>query len=441
LGIDDPDFTVDVVFHSTGEWGKTKSEVLRPAGIHSRALASELLGFTEISLRDPAFTLCRHLPAISSSSYWPFKWRHSDQASGAPGLAFRRASSKRKERRHVELSAIAVVPAREEFAATCAVRSEVQAASENPLALYSSRMPILGNDLLESWADRIRRLGLRSLWLTSGGRDGNIDGSTLAELVRHGVERLLVIRLKSYAEMDLADLLRFHSEKQNPVTEAQDARGQLGVCLLDRPFLQTSRKKLASSCAPTDDARIPYQFNGYAKRILAARERQELVGDALTGACALRPLGTQIREQVWVGEGVQLAGSARVIGPAYIGARTAIGAGATIGPFVSVEHDCVVDCGTRVEHSAVLPNTYLAPGLFIRNSQVDGRHLEHLGWEAVADLQPAGLGRRIQARQSRPQAFSAAEKEALSRAGNSFSLGWDLAASSTLRQRWLRVQL
>jgi hypothetical protein len=90
----------------------------------------------------------------------------------------------------VELSAIAVVPAREEFAATCAVRSEVQAASENPLALYSSRMPILGNDLLESWADRIRRLGLRSLWLTSGGRDGNIDGSTLAELVRHGVERL-----------------------------------------------------------------------------------------------------------------------------------------------------------------------------------------------------------------------------------------------------------
>jgi carbonic anhydrase/acetyltransferase-like protein (isoleucine patch superfamily) len=77
----------------------------------------------------------------------------------------------------------------------------------------------------------------------------------------------------------------------------------------------------------------------------------------------MRPLGTEIREQVWVGEGANLADSVRVIGPTYIGARTIVQAGATIGPFASVEHDCVVGCGTTVERSTVLPYTYLAPGL------------------------------------------------------------------------------
>jgi len=351
--------------------------------------------------------------------------------------------SREKGSTPVELSTVAVVPDIEDAAAARAVRPEAHAGFENPLALCSSRMAILGNDVLTSWADRVRRLGVRSLWLTSGGRDGSIEASKLAELVRQGVERLLLIRLKSYAEMDLADLLRFHSEKRNPVTEALDARGQLGVCLLDRAALHSTGEKQEhrSSSTPNECARIPYQFSGYAKRILSARERQELVGDAFTGACAMRPLGTQIREHVWAGEGVQIARSARIIGPVYLGARTTVCAGATIGPFVSVEHDCVVDCGTTVEHSTILPNTYLAPGLLIRNSQVDGRHLEHLGWEAVADLQPAGLGRRIQPRESRKPAFSAVEKEALSRPGNPFSFAWDLAASSTLPQPWLQVQL
>ena len=156
-------------------------------------------------------------------------------------------------------------------------------------------------------------------------------------------------------------------------------------------------EKSAFPSAPTDSGPTPYQFRGYAKRILSAKERQELVRDALTGACAMRPLGTEIREQVWVGEGANLADSVRVIGPTYIGARTIVHAGATIGPFASVERDCVVDCGTTVERSTVLPETYLAPGLLIRHQLVDGGYLEDLSWGAVADLRPAGLGNRISA--------------------------------------------
>ena len=346
----------------------------------------------------------------------------------------------------MELGAVVLVPIREDLTAIQEAQPYALGVTDNSRPLYSSRMPILGNDVLQSWMGRVRKVGVQSLWLTSSPRDDRGDdrgddraaGLALPGFARQEVERLLMIKLKSYAEIDLADLLRFHCERRNPVTEAHDARGQLGVCLLDRREMQAIGAKDEFPCSATNNGSIPYQFHGYAKRILSARERQELVSDGLTGACAMRPFGTQIREQVWIGEGANLADSVRVIGPAYIGARTVVCAGATIGPFASVERDCVVDCGTTVERSTVLPYTYLAPGLLIRHELVDGRYLEDLGSGAVADLEPAGLGRRIHPRESRRQAFSE-KTDVFSRAGSAFA--WDSAPSSTAPQPWIEVPL
>jgi carbonic anhydrase/acetyltransferase-like protein (isoleucine patch superfamily) len=249
-----------------------------------------------------------------------------------------------------------------------------------------------------------------------------------------------MIKLKSYAEMDLADLLRFHCETRNPVTEAHDARGQLGVYLLNHRELHATGGKYEFSGSATNNGRIPYQFRGYAKRILSAKERQELVSDGLTGACAMRPFGTQIRDLVWIGEGVNLADSARVIGPAYIGAGTIVRAGATIGPFASVERDCVVDCGTTVERSTVLPHTYLAPGLLIRHELVDGRYLEDLDGGVVADLQPAGLGGRIHRHESRRPACNNEDAiDVFSQTNSTFK--WDFAPSCAAPQPWVEVPL
>ena len=336
----------------------------------------------------------------------------------------------------MELGAVVVVPAAEDLRAIQVAAPCAAGASGNSRALHSSRLPILGNDVLQSWMECIRKLGVPSLWLTSGVRDESIGNSAPAGFAQQGVERLLVIKLKSYAEMDLTDFLRFHCENRNPVTEAQDDRGQLGVCLLDQISLRPTGEKHRFSSAPTGGG-SPYHFRGYAKRILSAKERQELVGDALTGGCAMRPLGTQIREQVWIGEGVTLADSARIIGPTYIGARAVVRAGATIGPFASVEHDCVVDCGTTVERSTVLPYTYLAPGLLIRHELVDGGYLEHLGLGAVADLGPAGLGSRIQRREARKEVST--EADVFSGAGS--GCAWHFAPSTTASQPWLQVQL
>jgi len=339
----------------------------------------------------------------------------------------------------VEMGAVVMVPEGQDLTTVHEAHFYAPAAFENPQPHYSSRMPILGNDVLQSWMDRVRKLGVKSLWLASGPHDGTVARSELARLAQQGVERLLVIKLKSYAEMDLADLLRFHCQKRNPVTEAHDARGQLGVSLLDRLALRAIEEKQEFSCDSTEPKRPAYKFNGYAKRIFSASERQELVGDALTGACAMRPLGTEIREDVWLGEGASLADSARVIGPTYIGARTIVRSGATIGSFVSVEHDCVVDCGTTVERSTVLPYTYLAPGLLIRQGLVDGGYLENLNWGTVVDMQPAGLGSRIQRREARKPAFSKAPPDDFSRADNLFPR--QFAPSSSAAQPWLQVRL
>ena len=338
----------------------------------------------------------------------------------------------------MEMGAVVMVPEGQDLTAVQETQFDAPAAFENSQPHYSSRMPILGNDVLQSWMDRVRKLGVQSLWLASGPSNGTVASSELARLSRQGVERLLVIKLKSYAEMDLADLLRFHCQKRNPVTETYDARGQLGVSLLDRLALRAIGEKQELSCDGTEHGLPSYKFNGYAKRILSASERQELIGDALTGACAMRPLGTEIREHVWVGKDARLADSVRLVGPAYIGARTTVRSGATIGPFVSVEHDCVVDCGTTVEHSTVLPYTYLAPGLLIRQGLVDGGYLENLNWGTVVDMQPAGLGSRIQRCEARKPARSETPADDFPRTDN--VLPWQFAPSSSA-QPWLQVQL
>jgi hypothetical protein len=295
----------------------------------------------------------------------------------------------------VDLAAVVMVPDERDFSCEREPRSCDLVRSGVLRPLCSSLLPILGNDILHSWTKRVHKLGTQNLWVTSSLGDEDDAYSALHGFYRQGIERFLIIKLKSYAEMDLTDLLRFHCQTRSTVTEAHDSRGKLGICVLDRPIVRKDGNRGQYSIGTNVSEHSAYPFRGYAKRILSASERQELVGDALTGACAMRPLGTEISEHVWVGENVRLADSARLIGPSYIGDGTVIRAGATIGPFASVEHDCVVDCGTTVERSTVLPSTYLAPGLFIRQALVEGENLEDLSSGVVADLRAACLARRI----------------------------------------------
>ncbi|MGH9495342.1 MAG: hypothetical protein ACRD3B_10120 [Candidatus Sulfotelmatobacter sp.] len=302
----------------------------------------------------------------------------------------------------MELAAVVVVPDTLDFGVASKLQSLAAVSSGLGRAASSCLLPILGNDVLQTWTDRIRKVGVRDIWLTSASQHGMAETKpALRQLVRQGIERLLMIKLKSYAEMDLSDLVRFHCERGSSVTEVLDSHGRLGISLYDQLALSVEGR--AGNF--TRSACTQYSFDGYAKRILTAKERQELVCDALTGACAMRPVGEQIGEQVWMGNDVDIAQSAKIVGPSYIGDRATIRAGTTIGPFASVECDCVVDCGTAVERSTVLPATYVGIGLMVRHAMVDGSQLQDLDSGVVADLQPAGLARRISQRRSKHKTF------------------------------------
>lgn len=306
----------------------------------------------------------------------------------------------------MELAAVVVVPEKKDLIPSDEPLLRPLHSQDASRPLSPSLLPVLGNDVLRTWTDRVRKLGVRSLWLAAGLPHQRDLGAAIGDLFRQGVERLLMIKLKSYAEMDLADLIRFHRQSRNSVTEVQDSQGQLGVSVLDQIGLGAAWERELSG-PPKSSEWASYPFYGYAKRILSSKERQELVGDALTGACAMRPSGTEIREHVWVGDDVSLADSVKMVGPTYIGDHTIVRAGATIGPFASVERDCVVDWGTTVERSTILPRTHLGPGLLIRHSLVDGCRLEDFECGAVADLLPAGLARRTQGCKSDSQSSSA----------------------------------
>lgn len=300
----------------------------------------------------------------------------------------------------MELAAVVMVPDTLATGVTSGPQACAAITSGAGRELSSLLSPIVGNDVLQTWTDRIRKVGVHNIWLAAGSRDGK-RSPALGQLVRQGIERLLMIKLKSYAEMDLSDLVRFHCERGNSVTEVLDSRGRLGISVFDQFALTARQERIGAR--PGADC-VQYPFDGYAKRILSAKERQELVRDALTGACAMRPAGEQINENLWLGDDVTLADSARIIGPSYIGDRVVVRSGATIGPYSSVERDCVVDCGTTVDGSTVLPSTYLGIGLKFQHAMVDGGQLQDLDSGAVADLQPAGLARRIAARKTKGRA-------------------------------------
>jgi carbonic anhydrase/acetyltransferase-like protein (isoleucine patch superfamily) len=306
-------------------------------------------------------------------------------------VSFSREPEKEK---HVELAAVFMTPEEQDFAF---FQSHPAAPLESSRPFYSPLLPILGNDVRRTWTDRLEKLGVQTFWLASIPRGEGQAYSQLCRLAKQGVERLLMIKLKFYAEMDLEDLLRFHCQSKKPMTEVHDSQGQLGVSVLDRDVVLTAAQTGESLCLKRDLEPITYPFTGYAKRILSPKERQELVGDALAGACALRPRGKQIQDGVWIGDRVTLANPARLLGPAYVGDGATVRSGAMIGPFASVERDCVVDCGTTLECSTVLPGTYLAPGLLIRNAIVDGGYMEDLRSGTVVDLQQSGLAGRMRA--------------------------------------------
>ncbi|MGA8149640.1 MAG: hypothetical protein WB952_01590 [Terriglobales bacterium] len=293
----------------------------------------------------------------------------------------------------MELGAFVVIPQN-----PCTRHSNVceegrASATARPMPLW----PVVGRNLLQEWIERIRRIGVQVLSVTHSAKVTCDRLETAWGLAKEGVEQLLVVSLKSYAEIDLVDFVQFHRERRNSATEAFDPEGPLGVEIVNRPSLASESSAQYRPPAGIKDA-SKYSFRGYAKRLRSPKVYRDLVSDALLGRCALTPQGSQIEEHVWIGEQTRIADSVRFFGPCFVGDGTVLQDGVSMGPFSSVENECRIDCGTTLEGSSILPNTFLAAGLSVRHSIVDGPYLEQLDSGTIVDLRAAGLARRFHPR-------------------------------------------
>ena len=255
---------------------------------------------------------------------------------------------------------------------------------------WCSAWPVVGKTVLERWVDRVRDLGVGMVSVVD--RDVSVPTriQRMVEWAKEGVDQILVIFMGSYAELDLTDLVHFHHEGGHRITRVFDPEGPLGVSLLDRRAVLREIPTAINEVSRSSR----YDFMGYVTRLSSIIAYRKLVQDALEGRCEIRPSGFRTDENVWIDPTAIVHPSVRIQGPCYIGARTRLNAGVVITGYSSVEENCEIDLGTTLESASILPNTYLAPGLFVRNAVVDGTRLEHLDRRVTVDLESIALSAR-----------------------------------------------
>ena len=277
-----------------------------------------------------------------------------------------------------------------------------------------SLLPVLGRPLLHRIADRLNDAGIDSISVLNAAsgelplvqearradlkwRDVSSEQMWRAveeqfdELVQSGAEMVLVMRLGAYAEVEIDPLLQFHLDKRNHVTQVAASDGPLDFFVLsasrrnDAAFL--FRNKLAKTRVPAP----PFVTAGYVNSLRNAGDLRRLVQDAFALKTAIQPLGKEVRPGIWVANGAKIHRSVRMVAPCYIGAFSKIRAGALITRGSAIEHHAVVDCGTVVEASTLLPLSCLGPGLDLTYSVVGSRRIASVKYGAELEVEDEAL--------------------------------------------------
>lgn len=107
--------------------------------------------------------------------------------------------------------------------------------------------------------------------------------------------------------------------------------------------------------------------------------------------------GREVQEGVWISRNVTLHPTANLIPPVYLGENSRIGAGIRLGPNVVVVRDCMLDSGTTVENSTILPGSYVGQALELDHVIVERNRLINVraGGEAIVrdDFILSGIAR------------------------------------------------
>jgi NDP-sugar pyrophosphorylase family protein len=305
------------------------------------------------------------------------------------------------------------------------VLTGVEVDSSNPMPLVNDSpetfsgiphalLPVLGRSVLHHVVDRLKSAGVDSISVLNAADSSlplieeakrpdlrwkdvpstqlwRIAEEEFDELVQAGAEMVIVLRLGAYAEVEVDPLLQYHLDQRSHTTQVFAADGPLDFFVLcgsrrnDARFLL--RNKLAKMRVQTQ----PYQTFGYVNRLQTVGDLRRLTLDSFLQKTSIQPQGQQIRPGIWVAEGAKVDRNVRLVAPCYVGSHARVRAGALITRGSSLEHHSMVDRGTVVEASTLLPLSYLGAGLDLVYSVVGFKRIASIRHSAQLEIEDASL--------------------------------------------------
>jgi len=254
------------------------------------------------------------------------------------------------------------------------------------------QLNVLGHDLRQRAIGKLRALGIEKPTVISvgplsqssrfpAGGGAAAWEAAIAQRLSNNVEVLFLLRDGVYTDLDLRELLQFHLERKAALTQVYAADGSVDVAVVNASALRASNpdsaryKEKLSALIPQHER---FFHRGYVNRLRKPTDFARLVEDGLYGRCDLRPNGTEIASGVWFGEDAEVDPSCVIGTPSYVGAGTRIAACCAISRGSAIERACEVDSGTTIEHSWILPGTYVGLGLHVCRSIVGKKKMFHL---------------------------------------------------------------
>jgi NDP-sugar pyrophosphorylase family protein len=207
---------------------------------------------------------------------------------------------------------------------------------------------------------------------------------TLKVYSDRGIGHAFVASANLYAETDLLDLFYFHREARQPATRCLDSEGPLDLWVVD--CQKALKSDLETLFTTPEEWRVSYFTRDYVNRLEEAKDVRRLVSDALSGGCAMRPSGREMRPGIWVEERAEIHRGARIVAPAFIGRGAKVQQDTLITRCSNIERDCCIDCGTVIEDSSILANTTVGIWLDVCHAVASGNKLLSLGHDVVVEI-------------------------------------------------------
>jgi NDP-sugar pyrophosphorylase family protein len=209
--------------------------------------------------------------------------------------------------------------------------------------------------------------------------------------VHSGADLVLLVRLGTYAEVEIDPLIQFHLDQRNHVTQVAQDDGALDFFVLSSSRRNDAAFLLRNKLTKMRVSSKPFMTRGYVNSLQNAADFHRLVLDSFALKTSIQPAGEQVRPGIWIGNGARVHRSVRLVAPCYVGPYSKVRKGALITRGSAIEHHSVVDCGSAVEASTVLPLSCLGAGLDLSYSILGNKRIVSVKYGAELEVEDKSL--------------------------------------------------